>query len=216
MASAAIPVASLAARLTDVLAVLQQWTAEGAPVPSHIPPGSVPGPVPRRARARAPAAVRKARYTRIVSRGLHRIASLVLLGVLSGAPAVAVICAELCAPAAHQQQTEHDGSSCHGRTGSGPAMTGQPAPDCGDHGAATVGARASLVASRGSSLAVLHVVDADRGGRARSRRLVGSRRDLAGGAGVAASSNPLEPRPPDLIRRPRSGATAPVRSPARS
>ena len=48
-------VASLAAGLTDVLAVLQQWTAEGAPVPSHIPPGSVsvPGPVPRRGARRA-------------------------------------------------------------------------------------------------------------------------------------------------------------------
>jgi DNA-binding MarR family transcriptional regulator len=48
-------VATLTAALTEVLAVLQQWTAEGAPVPSHIPPGSVgvQGPVPRRRAGRA-------------------------------------------------------------------------------------------------------------------------------------------------------------------
>jgi hypothetical protein len=45
-----------------------------------------------------------------VSRALHSAVAIVLLAVLSGAPAVAVICAELCAPG-HQATT--DGHSAH-------------------------------------------------------------------------------------------------------
>lgn len=48
-------VVTLTGGLTDVLAVLQQWTAEGAPAPKHIPPGSVrvPRPVSGRDASRA-------------------------------------------------------------------------------------------------------------------------------------------------------------------
>ena len=95
-------------------------------------------------------------YTRIVSGRLHRVTTVVLLSVLSGAPAVAVVCAELCPPAVHQQQTEHEGPSCHGHAGTGPAMTSQQVPDCGDHGAPSLSALASLLASRVSHLAVMH------------------------------------------------------------
>ena len=95
----------------------------------------------------------------MVSRLLHRVACLALLGVLSGAPAVAVICAELCAPGAHHEQTEYADSSCHGLTASGPVI-GEHAPrDCGDHGAASIGAVASLVSSRGDAPA-MHPADA--------------------------------------------------------
>lgn len=87
--------------------------------------------------------------------------SVALLGVLSGAPAVAVICAELCAPDAHHQRADHDPSSCHGETGTGSKLTGQSAPDCGDHGAASLTAVASLTASRGHDLAVMHPADMD-------------------------------------------------------
>lgn len=47
-------VAKLTSGLTDVLAVLQQWTSDGAPVAAHVPSGSVktPGPAPGRARPR--------------------------------------------------------------------------------------------------------------------------------------------------------------------
>ena len=101
-------------------------------------------------------------YTRIVSCTLRRIACLVLLSVLSGAPAVAVICAELCAPAAHQVETRQDGLSCHGRSVDGPSLTGQGKPDCGDHAATSIGALASLTTIRSSHLAVMHPVEASR------------------------------------------------------
>lgn len=94
-----------------------------------------------------------------MSRLLHRIVSVALLGVLSGAPAVAVICAELCAPDAHHQRADHDPSSCHGETGTGSTLTGQSAPDCGDHGAASLTAVASLTASRGHGLTAMHAAD---------------------------------------------------------
>jgi DNA-binding MarR family transcriptional regulator len=48
-------VAGLTAALADVLAVLQQWTRDGAPSPEHIPSASVrvPGPGPGRGAGRA-------------------------------------------------------------------------------------------------------------------------------------------------------------------
>jgi hypothetical protein len=84
-----------------------------------------------------------------------------VLGVLSGAPAVAVICAGLCLPATHHEQAQHADPSCHGQTGHGPAMTGQPAPDCGDHGLTTIAALASSMASRAIDDAAMHPVEAD-------------------------------------------------------
>jgi hypothetical protein len=86
-----------------------------------------------------------------VSRSLHRLACLALLGLLSGVPAV--ICAELCVRDVHHARTEHGDSACHGRTAGGAAIAGQPVRDCGDHGEAAIGA-ASLAGSRGDALAM--------------------------------------------------------------
>jgi hypothetical protein len=83
-----------------------------------------------------------------VSRSLHRLACATLLAVLSGAPAVAVICAELCAPGAHHGELGRVEASCHGRSAGEAAIAGESAPDCGDHGAAAARAVASLVTGR--------------------------------------------------------------------
>jgi hypothetical protein len=78
--------------------------------------------------------------------------------VLSGAPAVAVVCAGLCAPGGHHEQTERADPACHGRSGDSAAITGELVRDCGDHGAAATRAVASLVTSRDD--AAMHPAEA--------------------------------------------------------
>jgi hypothetical protein len=74
-----------------------------------------------------------------VSRPLQTLASLVVLGVLAGAPAAAVVCAELCAPERQSASPDHAAHHPPLSPQDVPAAggdTGAPATDC--HGAAAV------------------------------------------------------------------------------
>ena len=77
---------------------------------------------------------------------MSRAATVVLLAVLSGAPAVALVCAELCAGdvAAAAADTSHASLPCHGASPAADlAVGGRPAPDCVTHGAPTLEALGS-------------------------------------------------------------------------
>ena len=76
---------------------------------------------------------------------MRRAATVVLLAVLSGAPAVALVCAELCAEvAASGADTRHASLPCHGASPAAElGVGGRPAPDCVTHGAPTLEALGS-------------------------------------------------------------------------
>jgi len=100
------------------------------------------------------------RYTEFVRRSLHVAVSLVLLAVLSGAPAVALLCAEWCAPtvglghADHSAHVDHvmpSGASamdCHGAVADSGAIHALDESNCTDHGAAITRIAGWLIASR--------------------------------------------------------------------
>lgn len=80
-----------------------------------------------------------------MSRTSHAVVSVVLLAVLSGAPAAAVLCAEWCAGHSTPAAVALD---CHGTAG-GTGTVGVPGDtDCADHGLAVTRVAESLIATR--------------------------------------------------------------------
>jgi hypothetical protein len=82
-----------------------------------------------------------------VGGSLKHIVALALLAVLSGTPAVAAICAALCLPVHHGEQSR-ESQGCHGRSDGAPVVTSEQDVDCADHGLAGLPAMASLLAGR--------------------------------------------------------------------
>jgi hypothetical protein len=87
-----------------------------------------------------------------VSRTLRRVACLLLLAVLSGAPAVAVICAEICTPS-RAAETTSKGRPCHGPSALVPTVSSERDSHGQDHTVAIVPAIALLGTGRGPELA---------------------------------------------------------------
>jgi len=96
--------------------------------------------------------IRTVGYTRIVSRTLRRVACLILLAVLSGAPAVALICAEICTPS-RAAQTTSKAQPCHGPSTLLPTISSERDSHCQDHAVAIVPAITLLGTGRGPELA---------------------------------------------------------------
>lgn len=100
------------------------------------------------------------RYTDNVSRSLHVAVSVVLLAVLSGTPAVALLCADWCAPTMEQGHADHSAHAdhampstasamdCHGAVADSGAIRALDESDCTDHSAAITRIAGWLIANR--------------------------------------------------------------------
>jgi hypothetical protein len=92
-----------------------------------------------------------------VSRSLHVAVSLVLLAVLSGTPAVALLCAEWCASTVDQGHAAHSAHAmppsatvidCHGAVADSGVSQATDEADCPDHSAALTRIAGWLTANR--------------------------------------------------------------------